>query len=109
MHYDHAHLTDEKTEVQSVITWPRVSWSLLGDPLLDGEKRQVSSNSGCSESESKPRPGRVGRATEVRPGDRGVTGAAEEQILKERSKREITRAGQVQQANPSSGSAGEKD
>lgn len=55
------------------------------------------------------RPGRVGRATEVRPGDRGVTGAAEEQILKERNKREITRAGQVQQANPSSGSAGEKD
>ena len=69
----------------------------------------MSSNSGCSESESKARPGTVGRATEMRPGDRVDTGAAEEQILKERSKRKLTRAGQVQQANPSSGSAGGKD
>ena len=56
VHYDHAHLSDEKTEVQRVINWPRVSWSLLWDPLLDGEKRQVSSNSACSESESKAGP-----------------------------------------------------
>ena len=45
----------------------------------------------------------------MRPGDRGDTEAAEEQILKGRSKRELIRAGQVQQANPSSGSAGAKD